>query len=848
MTASRIARDGYEAPTPTTTLGPDVLTLRAPGTLADALSLLPQMRNAADEGTGSLIFGGAAGRGFVNLRGLGTNRTLVLLDGARPVGNTLSGDRDITALPSALIARVDVVTGGASASYGSDAIAGVVNFVIDSGFNGFKAGLEAGTSSHSGADSTKLTTAWGGDLGERWHLVASVEGFERDGLRPESRSFATPPAIVPNPSYTPTNGQRPLLVVQNAYDANQSPGGLILNGPLAGQQFLPDGATAPYVPSSCTVSQPYVLCDSQRADLASPFATIALTAPQTRAAGFTRFTFRATPDLEARFDVLVARNRTTITSLPLETNVFGLDLGINAAENPFLPAPVRSQYLSAGVPTLRLGAPEHRPGSIRGSRSRIGRERKRRPAHAPRRDVAVEGPCFLRRSRHGERWENAYSIDRFLRAVDAVSAGGTIVCRVNAVAVTDPRCAPANIFGAGNMSAEAKAYFLGTIFNPLKTDQREVAVDVNADPFSLPAGPLSIALGASYREERSQQFSSASAGEFAFSGYPPFSGESSVSEVYGEAVVPLLSDRAFAKSLEVDLAARAVHYSQSGSELPWKFGLSFLPVESVRLRLTASEDIRAPSVVELYLPQFQSSISPQVNPLPNGLPVFNSLGFAPGQTLNVREIAGGNPDLTPEVARTTAAGVVLRPAKLEGFSASIDHFRIEVDDAITTLPASALVGGCAAGNQNMCRLIALPPSATLPVVATVSVNAQSFVASGVDGEATYTFDLGGGQAMLRALVSYLSDYEQTVTGAPIQDLRGDNHLGLPKLQGDLGFQFTRERTTAFVSGVYVGSGAYRKNMAAEHSEQRSTPSLVRRLGRRPPLSMGRRRLVRRTLR
>ena len=816
VTASRIVRDGYEAPTPTTTLGADVLALRAPGTLADALALLPQMRNAADEGTGSLIFGGAAGRGLVNLRGLGTNRTLVLLDGERPVANTLSGERDITALPSALIARVDVVTGGASALYGSDAIAGVVNFVVDSGFSGFEAAVEAGSSSRSDADGRKLTAAWGGDVGERWHVVASLEGFERDGLSADARSFATPPAIVPNPSYTPANGERPLLVVRNAYDANQSPGGLILNGPLAGQQFLPDGATAPYVPSSCTVSQPYVLCDSPRNDLAATLGAIALTAPQTRAAAFTRATFQATPDLEARFDVLLARNRTSITSIPLETSVFGLQLGIDVADNSFLPEPVRNQYLSAGEPTLLLGRQNTDEGVFAdlvresvesvsaGLRARLGATWQLR-AHASYGQADT-----------GERWENAYSIDRFLRAVDAVDANGTVVCRVNAVTVTDPLCAPADIFGSGNMSAEARAYFLGTIFKSLETDQREIAVDVTADPFSLSAGPVSVALGAGVREERAQQFSSAAAGDFAFTGYPPFAGASTVSEVYGQTVVPLLRDRAFAKSLELDLAARAVRYSQSGSELPWKIGLSFVPAESVRLRLTSSEDIRAPSVVELYLPQFPSSISAHVNPLPNGVPLFNSMGVAPGETLNVREIAGGNPHLTPEVARTTAAGVVFRPKRLQGFSASIDHFEIEVDDAVTTLPASTIVGSCAAGDQALCNLIGMPaPNATLPTVSTVSVNAQSFIASGLDGEATYTFALGGGQAAVRALVSYLREYELIVPGAPAQDLRNDNRLGLPDLQGDLSFRFTRGGTTAVLSGSYIGDGFYRKDMAGE---------------------------------
>ena len=815
VTASRIVRNGYEAPTPTTVLGADVLRLRAPPTLADALSLLPQMRNAADSGTGSLIFGGAAGRGFVNLRGLGTNRTLVLLDGERPVGNSLSGDRDITSLPSALIDRVDVVTGGASASYGSDAIAGVVNFRINSRFSGFEASLETGTSSHSDSDASKVTIAWGGDFGERWHLVASAEGFERDGLPSSSRSFSTPPAVVPNPSYTTTNGQRPLAVVRNAYDADQSLGGLMMNGPLAGQQFLPNGTTAPYVPSVCAVSQPHILCDSPRQDLAATLAAIAVTASQHRATAFSRLTFDVTPNLEARFDVLFARDDTTITSIPLETSVFGLRLGIDVAQNPFLPAAVRSAYQSAGEPTLFLG----RQNTDEGVFADLVRETVDSYSAGVRARLggtwALQAHASYGEADTGEQWQNAYSIDRFFRAVDSVSTNGNAKCRVNAVSLTDPACSPANIFGSGNMSADAKAYFLGTIYKPLKTHQREVALDVTATPFSLPAGPVSVALGADYRQEEAQQLTSAADGEFAFTGYPAFSGESRVSEIYAEAVIPLLEGKSLAKTLELDVAARSVRYSQAGSELPWKLGLNWAPSDAVRLRVTRSEDIRAPSVVELHLPQFQSSISAQVNPLPNGVPIFDSLGVAPGGTVNVREIGGGNPNLTAEVAQTTAAGVVLRPTRLPGFTASLDHFRIEVDDAITTLPASTIVSGCAAGAQSQCALIGMPPGAALPTVATVSVNAQSFIASGLDGEATYSFHLGGGEATIRALVNYLDEYRQILPGAESLELRGDNGLGLPALQGDLSFRIGRGPWTAMLSGVYVGSGSYQKSMAAE---------------------------------
>lgn len=815
VTASRIIRDGYVAPTPTTVLDADFLLLRAPATLANALARLPQMRNAADDSTGSLIFGGAAGRGFVNLRGLGTNRTLVLFDGERLVSNSLSGERDISLLPSALISRVDVVTGGASASYGSDAIAGVVNFIVDSRLRGFKASIEGGLSEQGDAGMRKATAAWGGSFGERWSAIASAEIFDRSELSPDSRSFATPSAIVPNPSFTATNGQRPSRVVRNAYDADQALGGLILNGPLAGQQFLPDGTTAPYVPASCTVSQPYALCESRQRGLAATLDAVALTSPQRRVSAFGRLMVQITPQVDMQFDALLAHDQTSITSVPLETQLFDLQLPIDVAENPYLPEAVRDQYLSAGELTLFMGRQNRDEGKFEDL------VRESVESFSARLRARLGGTWLLQahasygHADSGERWQNAYSIDRFLNAVDAVSVNGNLSCRINAIAVTDPACAPADIFGEGNMSAEAKAYFLGTIYKPLKTQQRSLALDVTGQPLSVPAGPVSIAVGASYREETTRQFTSDPEESFAFTGYPAFGGEARVTEAYAQTLIPLVRAIPFAKSLEADLAVRSVHYSQAGSELPWKLGLNWVAFQGLRFRLAASEDIRAPNVLELDLPQFNSSISPQVNPVPDGVPLFNSLGIAPGQSLNVRELDGGNPDLTSETAHTVSAGVVWQPTTLPGLMLSLDHFRIKVRDAITTLPASAIISNCATGNQNQCALIAQPADSTLPVVSTISVNAQSFSVSGLDGEANYKFRLAGGEATIRVLANYLAEYEQVVPGAAPLELRGDISSGLPALQGDLSMQFSRGGTTALLSGIYIGSGSYRKNLSAE---------------------------------
>ena len=580
VTATRVIRDGYEAPTPTTVLGADMLTLRAPSTLANALSRLPQMRNAADEGTGSLQFGQSSGRGFANLRGLGTNRTLVLLDGERLVSNSLSGDRDILSLPSALITRVEVVTGGASASYGSDAIAGVVNFLLDSRFSGLKTTAEGGMSSQSDAETGKVTRGVGRQPRRSWSSGREcARSSTGTACRSNSRSFATPPAIVPNPGFTSTNGQWPLHVVRNAVRRGSITRRPDPRWPACRPAVPADGTTAPYVPSSCNVSQPYVLCDSPRRDLAATLGTIALTSPQRRVAGFSRLTFQATPDVEAWFDVLASRNRTAITSVPLETSEFGLQLPIDVAENPFLPDAVRSPVHRCWRTDVSHRSPEHRRGHVRRCVAPIGRKLQHRPRTRLGETWRLQARASYAQSDTGESWRNIYSIDRFVNAVDAVLVNGTPTCRINAVTMTDPACAPADIFGSGNMSAAAKEYFLGTIHKPLKTYQRELALHLTGQPLSLWAGPVSVAAGADYRKERARQFNDGENRGFAFAGFPAFSGDGSQRSLCGSRR-SLLHDRAFARSMEADLAARWVNYSQAGSELPWKLGLNWVPVQA----------------------------------------------------------------------------------------------------------------------------------------------------------------------------------------------------------------------------------------------------------------------------
>jgi outer membrane receptor protein involved in Fe transport len=712
-------------------------------------------------------------------------------------------------LPSALVSRVDVTTGGASATYGSDAVAGVVNFVLDSGFSGLKLSASGGTSSQSDATEAKASLTWGGNVGAGLRMMASAEYFHRDGLPPDSRDFATPNQIVANLQFTPTNGQRPLAVSNAAYDANQAYGGLILNGPLAGQQFMSNGTSTLYAPSSCVARLPFLLCDSTQ-DLASTRRAISLTAPQERATAFARVTWDAADRVEANLDLLLARSQTSITSIPFNSRGFNVFLPIDVARNAFLPQNVRDQYLAAGVTTLTLGRVNRDEGEFKETiREDIGRIAARLDAEIAS-NWKMKTVVSYSTADNDDRRVNDYRVDRFLNAVDSVDVKGTPTCAINAVSLVDPACAPANVFGEGNMSAAAKAYFLGTVSKPLSTQQYTASLNFSGEPFATWAGPLSVATGAEYRRDTADQQSSDPGGLFAFSGQPAFSGSRQVEEAYVEAVAPLAQDKVLAKSLDVDAATRLAHYDDLGSYSTWKVGLNYSPASFLRLRAVTSRDIRAPSIGELATPDFPSTITTLPNPLPGGVPLFNSLGFAPGQTVNVREIDGGNPDLSPEVGHTVSFGTVVTLPKRYGLKLSVDYYRIEIDDAITVLTVPSVIQSCAAGDSGACALISFPSGATLPIVQIKQQNAQSFVTRGVDSEVTWSGGLLAGQVTVRALANYLLEYQQVVAGAQAQDLRGDVGFGLPILQGDISVQYSRGPLTALLDGTYVGAGDYSK--------------------------------------
>ena len=753
VTGSRIVRDGFDAPTPVTVLGAAELDARSDTNVADALNLLPQINTSVTQASQpTAISGGAIGVNLLNLRGLGPTRTLVLQDGKRIINtsfNTAAAAPDINHIPQALIRRVDVVTGGASAVYGSDALAGVVNFVLDRDFTGLKGEAIGGISTYGDNGSYDLSLSAGTKFGAdgRGHLLLSGQVAGNDGVGGNNRPWNPGGgAIFVNPGYAAGNGQPFYLVGDRIGASNATPGGLITAGPLRGTYFGQGGTVGSFEFGTVSTNNAMQGGDWQLSRLDNVFD---LVARDRRHVLFGRASYEVADALTLYVEGQWSRSADSTRTLPYRRHG---NLAIRA-DNAFLPQSVQQRLAAAGQTGFTLGT---LTGDIGPIEVRNTRELTRWAVGGDGRFDIAGGSwrwdAYYQRSRNEIESSagNNVIVARFLQAVDAVRGpSGAIVCRST---LTNPAdgCVPFNVFGVGVNDPAAVNYVTGRAIRNDVLEQNVAAANLTGSPFSTWAGPVSIAVGVEHRYESVRGLASALDEENAFAGgnYHASFGNYKVTEGYLEADVPLLRDSALGRSLDLNGAVRRTGYSTSGGVTTWKLGAVYAPVDGIRFRATRSRDIRAPNLGELFSAG-QSATGANVIDRLNG-----------GQT-NSTFIAlrRGNPALQPEVADTLGLGVVLTPGFLPGFQVSVDYFDIDIDDAVKIPNEQTVIDLCAAGNDAACAFITRDAAGQITVIATPPANYLSQDARGIDGEVAYRLpltDAGSGPALtLRALGSYL---------------------------------------------------------------------------------------------
>jgi len=774
VTGSRITSAGFTQPTPTTVLSSADIEKVAEPNLFDAIAQLPALQGSTGRTTFSnSTSSGMQGLSSFSLRNLGTIRTLTLLDGQRVTPANVTGVVDVSQFPQLLMKRVDVVTGGASASYGSDAIGGVVNFVTEKKFEGFKANLEAGETTYQDDKNYTAQAAWGrAFLNNQLHVEVSGEYTKENGVPPggygvgsgpNGRTWFTAPAFLVRPIGQTNDGKPQYTVIQNAQQFQYAKYGLITSGPLKGKAFGVNGAPYDFQYGSNCFS-PFCVGGDLSGDVANGTS---LASAFDRAVGYTRIGYDLTADNEIYTTINVSR--VGATNIP-NTGAEKTNLTIQCS-NPFVPAEIKTDCANAGITSFGFGTSNGEfPDRVNVNATR----------QLLRLVFGSDGSADI----FGTKWTydgyyaygtNRTAIDvsnisltpRYNAAINAVSGpNGTVVCGNPAAQASG--CVPLNVIGQVPVDPAALAYVLPA--NGPQQHSRQVehvaSINFSGAPFSLWAGPVSLAAGAEYRNEAylttadpygngvtDQSPNSAAypadpvlnpAGNNWYAGnYHDGQGSYHVYEVYLEQNLPFLKWDPVGEA-SVNLAVRQTKYSTSGSVTAWKAGGTWkTPIDGLSFRAVTSRDIRAPNLSEL----FAAPVVTNTTILFKGTP-YNLLG----ETV-------GNPDLKPEIARNTTFGITLaQPQFLPGFSASIDYYDIRVNNEIAALTAQQEADLCAGGNQQLCSQMLL----TSPVPNTNYIRVQSFNLAkvrdeGVDIEVMYRTGLSAlrlpGALTVRALAT-----------------------------------------------------------------------------------------------
>ena len=802
VTGSRIASANLTSISPLTVVSNQELKMQGTTRVEDLINSLPQA--FASQGGG--ISNGSTGTATVNLRNLGDNRTLVLINGKRLLpGDPTSSAADLNNIPAALVERVDVITGGASAVYGSDAVAGVVNFVMNKSFEGFRVDAQYSLYQHNNNDTNVQ-----GILGQRG--FPAPDGNVVDGATKDITAVMGVNSADGKGNITAYAGYRKInAVLQRDRDysacslaetgstfacsgsGTTSPARFITNGG-AGSQLTLD----PAAPNS-NGFRPYV--GSRDAFNFAPYNYYQRPDERYTLGAFAHY--EVSEAFDPYMELMFMDDHTKAQIAP--SGIFGQVLDINC-DNPLL---------SAGQRTAICGATNGAGAGVAGTTGSVSIS-KRNVEGGGRIDdirhtsyrIVVGGRGKINdafsydvygqfgRTIYAENYQNDFSVARTQEALNVVTgANGTAEC-ANAAARA-AGCVPYNIFSANGVTPGALAYLQTPGFKEGSTTEYVADASITGQlgeygiksPFADEG--LGIAIGAEYRKESLdlKTDSEFTTGDLAGQGGPTIgiNGSFDVKELFGEARLPLVEDKPFIHSLSVEAGYRYSDYNTAaGTTNTYKFGGEYSPVDGLRFRGGYNRAVRAPNIQELYSAQsiglFAGS-DPCAGAAVNGLVNGNTAaqcansGVTAAQFGNIASnsanqysaLFGGNTDLKPEKSDTYTAGILIAPVSFaRGLVLSADYFVIKVDNQISTVGANLTLAQCvASGNPTFCNLVQRDPSngslflGTVGKVIDTNVNVGGVKTSGVDVGASYRFELD--QVGLANLGSLGFDFAGTYT-------------------------------------------------------------------------------------
>ena len=804
VTGSRLVRSDLSAPSPTTIVNQDVVQLSGDTTVEAVINELPQLSAGNNSSVNSA---GGSGVLTANLRGLGATRTLTLVNGRRFIPANSAGSVDLATIPTALVERIEIITGGASAVYGSDAIAGAVNFLLRDDFEGLQVSSQFGETFESDGRSVQYDVLFGSNLAEdRGNVTLYASHSTRDAVFMQDRDFSRVPlsaALGPSGSGNIPGGRVGLSAEQMAsLNVGGGPGVIPVGSegcttPVNSIRFGANGAVLRH-------------CDPETLYNYAAGNYLLRPLERTQFSGLAHYALSENVEAYVDAHYALAENefQQAADSLAIVTGTNSYFEVLNYATNPVLSPDVRAMFVNNPQIFDPTGSGNARiPGGIARRVDELGLRNFAFERSTIGTTLGVRGDFAVgehtwqwdvfgqyQRSRTDETVTGTMSPARLSLGLNSTTNGaGQIVC----VTVVFG-CVPVNPFGLGSISPEAAAFISPARSSSDRFERSVAGASLAGEFLKLPAGPISAAIGAEYRSDDYRFLPGATdlAREYGSASRGITAGGYDVTEVFGEIRVPLLSDLPFANVLALEGAVRHSDYSNFGTVETWRAGLEWGPVEWLRFRGAYNVAIRAPGINELFAP-ITEGFSPGNDPcaavrnpsqaqkdfcVQQGVPageidtfVQTALGFS--------QFSGGNPELTEETSDTMTVGAVLRLPFLDRFNLAVDYYEIEVEDAISTINAQTTLDVCYqlldAGSEPCRAITRLPGTGQVFQVRASNSNIGSLSVKGVDLSADYTFGLpdavafsGGADLSLILNAGWLFERVSQLVGAAPIDCAG----------------------------------------------------------------------------
>jgi len=858
VTGSRIARPELESPMPVSVVNMEQSEQLGLTTAWSALIREPSISPGVGRGNaGSQGFDG--GTASINLRNMGTNRTLTLIDGQRRVsGSARTSAVDLNMIPAGMIERIEVITGGAAAIYGADAVTGAVNVITKRHIEGIQISGVSGISERGDAPTRSLSfTAGSKFAGGRGSFSIGGTYVNSKGLRVNDRKYAHRHLVFQsNPANTSLTDGIPDTILYDNWAAtrlNVNPtfvhnnvNYVMFNGAVKVQNIHRVSTPGEYTAGAGEYFTEGTLPLISGEQLISPLEQAAIIG---------RFDYELTDNIHytARFDyghTSYNGTRTYIREDSRNTWLNGAGGATARLDNPYLPGAIRDFMTANDLTSLRLARIYPEMG--------IRRDVQKRDTYTISNELGgdlgnrMQWTAFGQYGRSTNNVSNPGTLraNRWIAARDVVSdpATGAPVCR-DAAARADG-CVPYNVFGNAPPTAEQREWLFATRREKWVNTQSVFGASVVGSVFSLPYGDVAIALGAERRHEtlKTREDPLAVPGELAHSGgvtqHAEIDASLKVSELYGELVVPVLRDLPFAHRLEVEGAYRYSDYNTFGSTHTWKAGATWSPVPGVTFRGVRSRSVRVPNFGELYEP-INTSVSNLDDPC-EAQNIFRSetrvancraLGIStPGLASQLTSMltTGGNPDLKPETSNSLTLGVIIQPRFIPGLDITVDYWDIDIKDVITQFSGNQIADYCVdlpSIDNIFCDAItrnAADPVREIATLRTQQINASNRKARGLDFGFNYRRELGPGRLSLSFKGTYLLEKEtEAVPGIEASILQQVTGYTDPRFRGNVFASYEIDRFTVAWNTQIRGASLHDANIASDEAfETNRVPSRV----------------------